>query len=107
MKKLIVCLSAVALIGLSSGCVGPMGSITGVAGALYTDVKGPVLATGNAGASKMGSAQSEGILFWATGDASIKKAAANGGITKISYVDYHTTSILGLYAKTIVTVYGE
>jgi hypothetical protein len=43
----------------------------------------------------------------ATGDSSIKAAAANGGITKISHVDYHTTAVLGVYAKTTVTVYGE
>ena len=48
-----------------------------------------------------------GIICFATGDSSIKAAAANGGITKISHVDYHTTSVLGLWAKTTVMVYGE
>ena len=74
---------------------------------LYTDVSGPVLATSNTGASKMGQAESTGIICVATGDCSIKTAAANGGITKISHVDYHVTSVLGLYVKTVVTVYGE
>ena len=55
----------------------------------------------------MGQATSTGIICVATGDSSIKTAAANGGITKISHVDYHTTSVLGLYTKTTVTVYGE
>jgi hypothetical protein len=32
---------------------------------------------------------------------------APGGITKIHHVDFHSTSILGIYAKYMVTVYGE
>ena len=76
-------------------------------GAIYTDMSGPILATSNNGASKMGQATAKGIICFATGDCSIKTAAANGRITKISYVDYHTTCVLGVYAVTTVTVYGE
>jgi hypothetical protein len=107
MKKLIGYSSIVALAGLVAGCVGPMGPVGGVGAMVYTDVSGPVGATGNASGSKVGQASSTGIICVATGDSSIKAAAANGGITKISHVDYHTTSVLGLYAKTTVTVYGE
>lgn len=107
MKKLSVWLCAVVAVGMFTGCVGPMTTIGGVGGAIYTDVSGPILATSNAGASKKGQAESTGIICFATGDSSIKAAMENGGITKISHVDYHTTSVLGLYAKTIVTVYGE
>jgi hypothetical protein len=107
MKKLIIGLTAVASIAVFTGCVAPMGPVGGVGAMVYTDVSGPVLATGNAGASKMGQAESTGIVFFATGDSSLKKAMENGGITKISYADYHTKSVLGIYAKTIVTVYGE
>jgi hypothetical protein len=74
---------------------------------IFTSVSGPVAATGNSGGSKMGQATSTGILGFAGGDASINTAAANGGITKISHVDYHTTGLLGIYAKTVVTVYGD
>jgi hypothetical protein len=107
MKKLIGYSSIVALAGLVAGCVGPMGPVGGVGGMVYTDVSGPVAATGNAAGSKMGQAASTGIICVATGDSSIKAAAANGGITKISHVDYHTRYVLGLYTKTTVTVYGE
>ena len=107
MKKLIGCVSAVAVAAVLTGCVGPMGQIGGVGGMLYTDVSGAVGATSNAGGSKMGQATSTGIICVATGDSSIKTAAANGGITKISHVDYHVTSVLGLYVKTTVTVYGD
>ena len=107
MKKLIGCLSAVALVGLLAGCVRPMGPFGSVGGMLYTDVTGPVAVTGNSGASKVGEASSTGIICVATGDSSIKAAAASAGITKIQHVDSHTTSVMGLYAKTTVTVYGE
>ena len=107
MKKLIGYSSAVAVAALFTGCVGPMGPVGAAGGMLYTDVSGPVLATSNSGATKMGEATSTGIICVATGDSSIKTAAANGGITKIQHVDYHVTSVLGLYVKTVVTVYGE
>ena len=107
MRKLIGCACAGAMAVLITGCVGPMGTIGAAGGMVYTDVSGPVLATSNSGASKVGSATSKGIICVATGDSSIKAACANGGITKISHVDYHVTSVLCLYCETTVTVYGE
>jgi hypothetical protein len=42
------------------------------------------------------------------GDGSAKSAADNGGITKISLVDFEQESILtGVYARTCIVVYGE
>ena len=107
MKKLIVCSSAVALLGMLTGCVSPMDGITGIRGGIYTDVTGALLATSNSGSSKKGEASSEGIICVSTGDSSIQAAAAAGGITKISHVDYHVMSVLGVYAKTTTIVYGE
>ncbi len=106
MKKLLG-YSSIIVAGALCGCVGPMGSVGGVGGSIFTDVSGPVGATSNSVGSKMGQATSQGILGFATGDSSIKTAAANAGITKISHVDYHTTSVLGVWAKTTVTVYGD
>ena len=107
MRKLIGCASAGALAVLLTGCVGPTGVIGGAGGMVYTDVSGPVLATGNSGASKVGEAKSQGVICVAWGDSSIKAACANGGITKNQHVDYHVTSVLGLYVETTVTAYGE
>ncbi|HOX57187.1 MAG TPA: TRL-like family protein [Candidatus Paceibacterota bacterium] len=107
MKKLIGYSSMVAVAGLLVGCVGPMGPVGSVGGFIYTDVSGPILATSHSSASKVGQASSTGIICFATGDSSIKAAADSAGITKIQHVDYHTTSVLGVYAKTTVTVYGE
>jgi hypothetical protein len=107
MKKLIGYSSVVAVAGLLAGCVGPMGPVGGVGGLVYTDVSGPLLVTSHSSASKVGQASSTAIICVATGDSSIKAAADSAGITKVQHVDYHTTSVLGLYAKTTVTVYGE
>ena len=107
MRKLIACASAGALAVLLTGCVGPMGLAGGAYGGIYTDVSGPLMATSNSGASKVGEAKSTGIICVATGDSSIKAACAAGGITKIQHVDYHVTSVLGVYVETTVTVYGE
>ena len=58
--------------------------------------------------SKKGIAYCESFLgLITTGDASIQAAADNGGITKISHVDWDVRNILGLYGKYTVTVYGE
>ncbi|MFO1475912.1 MAG: TRL-like family protein [Verrucomicrobiota bacterium] len=107
MKKLIGYSSCLALVALAAGCVGPMGNAGAAWGGIYTDVSGAGAVTGNSGSTKVGQASSEGIICVATGDSSIKTACANGGITKIHHVDYHVTSVLGLYTKTTVTVYGE
>jgi hypothetical protein len=74
---------------------------------IYTDVSGAVVATSHEGSTKVGEASSTGILGVATGDSSIKTAAANGGITRIHHVDYHTTTVMGVYGKTTVRVYGD
>jgi len=107
MKKLISCVSAVALLGLASGCVLTGTSGVPIGGTIYTDVTVPGPVTGNSGSSKVGEATATGILGVVTGDCSVKTAAANGGITKISHVDYHSTSVLGVWGKCTTTVYGE
>ncbi len=77
-------------------------------GVWYTDVKSPVAVTGNSNSTKVGSSEATSILgIIATGDASVDAAAKAAGITKIHHVDEHSTSILGLYAKYKVFVYGE
>ncbi len=56
---------------------------------------------------KTGRATAWGILVYATGDASISAAMANGGITRIHHVDHETMNILGVYARYTTIVYGE
>ncbi len=87
-----------------SGC---MAVASPAIGLLYADVQGPVAAT-EAGASKEGRSCATSILaMFATGDASIEAAAANGGISKISSVDHHTKNILGLWGEYCTIVRGS
>jgi hypothetical protein len=60
-------------------------------GLIWTDVQAPIDAGDKVGA-KEGRSCAQSILgILATGDASIKAAAAAGGITKIDSVDHHST----------------
>lgn len=77
-------------------------------GVLYTGVKGPIVATSNSLGSKVGKGEAQSILgAIAIGDASIQAAAKSAGITKISHVDYESFSVLGIFAKYTVYVYGD
>ncbi len=97
-------LSLVAVM-LMSGCAQ---TLTPATGFVYSKVKGPFAATGAPKGSKMGTSECESFVgLVAVGDASIETAAKNAGITKISHVDYDTFSILMVYAKLTVKVYGE
>jgi hypothetical protein len=104
MKKsaaIVLCLFVLAAV---SGCATPFPY-----GVFYTEVKAPVgVAQGDLSYSKVGTAKSTSILgMVATGDASIKAAAANGGISKVKYVDYDAKNILGLFGEYTTTVYGD
>ncbi len=103
--KLIVVGYAAALLSLS-GCAMVMGPVMG---AWYTDVKGPVTATGQPSkGDRSGEACATSILgLIATGDASIETARKNAGVTKVTAVDMSGSSILGIYAKYCTVVYGS
>ncbi len=79
------------------------------AGGIYTGAVGAIGAgSGDVSYSKVGKATSTSILgLVATGDASIKTAAANGGIKRIKYVDYEVENILGIYGQYTTVVYGD
>ena len=105
MKGLLV----ISLVGMMvlAGCA--MSNLSPVTGFIYSDVAGPVMATSStAGFAKVGQAEATSILGWvAQGDCSVQAAAASAGITKIHHVDSHTFSVLGVFCKLTVTVYGE
>jgi hypothetical protein len=88
------------LIGCASG--------TPVSGMLYSDVQGPVNATGSMRGNLHGQACAESYLgLVALGDASISAAAKAGGVNQISHVDHTWTNILGLYAQYCTLVWGS
>lgn len=91
-----------AIAGLISGCASPMPM-----GGIYTELKLPLAATGTPG-KKEGVATCQSVLsLVATGDCSIAAAKKNGGISKVSAVDWEARSILGLFGEYKVHVYGE
>ena len=103
MKKLMI-ISAMAF--MLSSCAAYVASP--LTGFIYTDLKAPLMATSNPVATKVGTAEATSILgIVATGDASIEAAAKKAGITRISHVDYEASSVLGIFAKFTVYVYGE
>ena len=69
----------------------------------------PVSATSNPVGTKVGTAKATGylgVLFF-NADASIQRAAKNGGITRISTVDIKSGTILGLIVTYETIVTGE
>lgn len=105
MKKLIVSASLLAIASFFTGCATPY-----PVGGLVTEVQLPVLATNNVidldGKKGVSTCKSYFSLI-ALGDASIQEAADEGGITKITHVDWSVTNVLGVYGEYTVTVYGE
>lgn len=68
----------------------------------------PVNATSNPVGSKVGTAKATGYVgLFFDADASIRTAAKNGGITKISTVDIKCGSILGIITTYETIVTGE
>lgn len=100
MKKLL--LAAVAALACASCAKSP------VLGGAYTDIKDGMAVTGNAGSTKVGTAEIKGYVgLVAMGDASIQTAAREAGITRIHHVDYQTKSYVGVYTIYTVIVYGD
>lgn len=105
MKKLIVSASLIAITLFFAGC-----ATSYPRGSFFTNIQLPVAVTDNdiPRSSKKGTAYCESFLgLFASGDASIQTAAENGGITKITHIDWDVDNILGFYGKYTVTVYGE
>lgn len=101
-KKIAVLFAAAAFMSSCATVSSP------VMGLWYTDVKSPAAVTSNANSSKVGTSEASSILgIIATGDASIETAANSAGISKIHHVDVQSTSVLGIFAKYKVFVYGE
>jgi hypothetical protein len=94
-----------ALVALSAmGCMAVYSPAIGV---LYAEVYGPIDA-GTAVGNKEGVSCAQSILgLVATGDASIKAAARDGGITKIDSVDHYTRNILGILGEFCTIVRGS
>ena len=100
-RALIVALCAAPFL---AGCITVY---TPALGILYTEVEGPIDAGSSVG-NKEGRACAQSILgLVATGDATIKAAAADGGINNIGSVDHYTRNILGILGEFCTIVRGS
>ena len=107
MKKFAATLAILSVVALVAGCAVTQTAPT-YGGLVTANVKGPVAGVDNSvGMSKVGTATSQAIVFFAQGDASIKAAMEAGGITKVHHVDCEAFSVLGVYATYKTVVYGE
>lgn len=105
MKKLLLSLSVAVAMTMASCSTAFTGAGVGV---LYTGVTEGATATSNPMGSKVGISSATGVLgLVAVGDASIQTAAHSAGIKKISHIDTHKTSVLGLFTQYKTIVYGE
>ena len=102
MKKLIF------VIAMSAAAMGCASAKAPVNGWIYNETADSSSVSSNALGSKTGEACATSILgVVATGDASVSMAAKAAGIKNISYVDYKSQSILGVYAKYCTVVHGN
>ena len=69
-------------------------------GGIYTDVKDGLAVTGNAGSSKVGTAEAKGYV-------GVVALAREAGITRIHHVDYQAKSYVGVYTIYTIIVYGD
>ena len=104
MKKLMI---VAGLAALASGCVcvGPSNAKS----LLTLDVQSPDMSfvDNSVKPVKKGVATATGTLVFVEGDASLKAAMENGGITKVHHVDYKVKNILGIIGSTTTIVWGE
>ncbi len=104
MRKLYASLAVAAGLAVG-GCTAPMGAVIAP---IMLDQIGPVAGVDNdVQASKVGRSRAEGIVMFATGDASITAAMRNGGITRVHHVDSQSLNVMGIYSRYETVVYGE
>ena len=103
MKRLLAVLTVTLFLG---GCASAVSPVTGF---WYTNVDGPIAATSAPDeATRVGRASTRSVLgIIATGDASIQRAARDGGISEIHHVDFESRSYFGVLAEFTVVVYGN
>ena len=103
MKVRITGLVGAVAVAMLTGCASYM-----PVGNLYTGVTLPVDASSNGGGTKVGKSTAKSYLgMVAIGDASIETAKKNGGISKVTHIDWDAKNFLGLYGEYTTTVHGD
>lgn len=102
MKKLIVGMTMLLGAGMLSGCATSM-----PVGRFSTHLTLPITATDVQGKKEGTSKCWSALSLFASGDCSIATAKKNGGITKVSSIDWEADNLLGLIGTYTTHVYGE
>ena len=110
--RILTGLAAVGLVCvLLTGCAGfAFAPVVPPVGMVYTSIKAPldVDADNTPIGSKKGEAGTISVLgLVAVGDASVRAAAEDGGITTITHLDYELLSVLGVFSSFKTIAYGE
>ena len=99
------------ILSVATGCAGfYVAPVIPPPGLLYSEYSAPIDVDANPSrrGKKVGRAYTESFAgLLARGDASVYRAARNGGISTIRSIDYEFVNYLGLYSKFTVVVYGE
>ncbi len=104
MKKFLV-LSLVVLVSFVVSSCGAFGIMSA---SMYCGAKVPAGITSNELGDKVGTGEIINVLgMVCIGDASSNSAAKSAGIKRISHMDYEYFSVLGLFTKQTVFVYGK
>lgn len=104
MHKVLIAAGAVALL---SGCVFTGKGSIASAITLNAALPGTSFIDNSVKPEKVGTATATGLICYCEGDASLKAAMENGGITKVHHVDYKIKNIFGIIGETTTIVYGE
>jgi len=105
MNRILCVLALACVLSVALGCTTTM--TTGVWAPIMNSKTPFAVGDTSVGQSKVGTAEVEGIILLARGDASISAACASAGITKIHHIDSEDFSVMGIYSRKIITVYGE
>lgn len=99
------------LVGLT-GCAGLGAPASFIPGMIYGEVKVPAVdlevSSESTASTRVGTAMCTSVLgLIATGDCSVDTARKNGGISRISSVQFDVKNILGIYAEYTTKVIGN
>ena len=87
------------------GCMGA--PIVPPLGIVYTNIDAPISLRGDFGSKRGEASVTAYLALFSTGDASVRAAARNGGISNVKHVDYEFRNVIGIYQRYTTVVFGD
>ena len=111
MRVMFLAIAVMLLCGMSTGCAGFVTApVVPPPAFVFTSYKAPmdIDADRTPITGKKGEASAINVLgIVAVGDASVKAAAEDGGITTVEHVDYDFLNVLFVFSKFTTIAYGQ